>query len=87
VDSTVNTPADALADELEAYNRAFLELELPWQWDAPTLRRLLDAGDGDCVGSYVERHHPHLLKAYDRAFLRDLILSIKGRRRATVGNS
>jgi hypothetical protein len=84
---TVDTPADSLAEELEAYNRAFLELELPWQWDASTLRHLLAADDGDCVGSYVERHHPHLLKAYDRAFLRDLILQIKSRPRTTVGNT
>jgi len=66
--------------ELEAYNRAFLELELSWRWDAPTFRDLLrSAADRDFVGAYVEREQPHLLRVYDKSFLRDLILSAKDR--------
>ncbi len=71
---------DGLAAELEAYNRAFLELELSWRWDAPTFRDLLRvAADRDFVGAYVERAQPHLLRVYDKSFLRDLILSAKDR--------
>src|SRR5437763_11279489 len=33
--------SEELAAELAAYNRAFAELELPWRWDAQTLRHLL----------------------------------------------
>jgi hypothetical protein len=65
---------DALAAELEAYNRAFSELELPWRWDADTFRQLLSvAGEQDCVGAYVERSQPHLLRVYEKAFLADMV--------------
>ena len=68
------------ATELEAYNRAFLELELSWRWDAHTFRELLQvAADRDCVGAYVERNQAHLLRVYEKSFLRDLILSAKDR--------
>ena len=71
---------EALAAELQAYNSAFLELELPWQWDVETFRRLRTlGGDTDCVGAYVERNQPHLLRVYEKSFLRDLIQSTKAR--------
>lgn len=71
---------DSLAAELQAYNHAFSELELPWQWDAATFRGLLGAAAGaDCVGTYVERDQPHLLRVYEKAFLRDLVLATKAR--------
>lgn len=77
-------PADAATDaldaELQAYNSAFLELELPWQWDAETFRRLRTlATDADCVSAYVERNQAHLLRVYEKSFLRDLVLSTKAR--------
>jgi len=72
--------SDLLAAELEAYNRAFCELELPWRWDAQTLRHLVSvAPDRDVVGAYVERSQPHLLRVYEKAFLRNLVLSGKDR--------
>ncbi len=72
--------SEELAAELEAYNRAFSELELPWRWDAQTLRHLLSvAPDRDCVGAYVERNQPHLLRVYEKAFLRDLVSSARER--------
>jgi hypothetical protein len=75
-----NTAAEALDAELQAYNSAFLELELPWQWDVETFRRLRTLGEGaDCIGAYVERNQPHLLRVYEKAFLRDLILTTKAR--------
>jgi hypothetical protein len=73
---------DPLAAELEAYNCAFCELELPWHWDAKTFRQLLSvAPDRDVVGAYVERSQAHLLRVYEKAFLRDLVLSAKERYR------
>ena len=67
---------DRIAAELEAYNRAFSELELPWRWDAGIFRDLLQvAADRDFVGAYIERNRPHLLRVYEKAFLRDLVLS------------
>ena len=69
-----------MAAELEAYNRAFLELELSWRWDARTFRELAQvAADRDFVGAYIERNQAHLLRAYDKSFLRDLVLSAKDR--------
>jgi hypothetical protein len=80
VTQTVPTTADPLSAELEAYNRAFCELELPWRWDADTFRQLLSvAADQDFVGAYVERNQPHLLRVYEKAFLRKLVLSAKDR--------
>ena len=74
------TAADPLAAELEAYNRAFSDLELPWSWDAGTLRELLQvASPDDCVSVYVERKQAHLLRVYEKGFLRDLVLSAKER--------
>ncbi|HXX86057.1 MAG TPA: hypothetical protein VEN29_19030 [Casimicrobiaceae bacterium] len=69
-----------VASELEAYNRAFDELELPWHWDAKTYRELLDAaGERDCVSVYIERKQPHLLRAYDKRFLSELVLGVRER--------
>jgi hypothetical protein len=67
---------DPLTAELAAYNHAFCELELPWRWDAGTFRHLLSiAADRDLVGTYVERNQAHLLRAYEKEFLRDLVRS------------
>jgi len=71
---------ERMAAELEAYNRAFLELELSWRWDARTFRDLWHlAADRDFVGAYVEQQQPHLLRVYEKSFLRDLVLSAKDR--------
>ena len=76
----VDTTSDPLAAELEAYNRAFCELELPWRWDVQTFRHLVSvAPDQDFVGAYVERNQAHLLRVYEKAFLRNLVLSAKDR--------
>jgi hypothetical protein len=79
------TAGDPLAAELEAYNRAFSDLELPWRWDAGTLRELLKvAAPDDCVSVYIERNQAHLLRVYEKGFLRDLVLSAKERCRREV---
>ena len=71
---------EALKAELEAYNEAFLALELPWQWDEATLKSLKGtAASEDCVVAYVERYRAHLLKVYDREFLRNLVHAAKER--------
>jgi len=66
--------------ELEAYNRAFRDLELPWHWDASTFRELIqNAPDRDLVGTYVQRSHAHLLRVYEKPFLSNLVLTAKAR--------
>lgn len=71
---------ERIAAELEAYNRAFFDLELPWRWDARIFRDLLQvARDRDIVGAYVERNQAHLLRVYEKAFLRDLVHSARER--------
>jgi hypothetical protein len=73
---------DPFTAELEAYNRAFSELELPWRWDAQTLRELRSAAsDADFIGAYVERNQAHLLRVYDKSFLQRLVLEAKERHR------
>ena len=46
-----------------AYNSAFAEMEIGWYWDEATYLELLADG-GQPVRSFVERHRPHLLRAY-----------------------
>jgi hypothetical protein len=78
--ATHGVSSDPLAAELEAYNRAFCELELPWRWDAQMFRQLQSvAPDQDFIGTYVERSQPHLLRVYEKAFLRNLVLTAKER--------
>ena len=77
--NAVSEPRDA---ELDAYNFAFSELELPWRWDPKTFDQLHSiAVDQDLVGAYVEHNQPHLLRVYEKDFLRDLVLSAKARYR------
>lgn len=77
--------AESITADLEAYNRAFSELELPWHWDERTFRDLLDtAGGEDCVSAYVERAQPHLLRVYDKSFLRDLVREARERYRVAA---
>jgi hypothetical protein len=85
VNEAAGTANETLDAELAAYNRAFTELELPWRWDASTFRQLLSiAADRDLVGAYVERNQAHLLRAYEKAFLRDLVQTTCERHRAEV---
>lgn len=59
----------AIADEQRlAYNAAFEELDLNWEWDAATWASLPHA-QGECVRAYLQRERPHLLRAYDAEFL------------------
>jgi hypothetical protein len=75
-------PIDPMDAELAAWNHAFTELGLPWRWDAETFRNLRKTcADSDLVGTYVERNQAHLLRSYEKAFLRDLVVSTRDRYR------
>lgn len=64
--------------ELNAYNAAFWQLGLRWRWDATTYRELARVPqERERIRLYVERHQPHLLKAYDLDFLCEMIASRK----------
>lgn len=77
--------SEAMAAELAAYNHAFCELELPWHWDVETLSQLKSvAGERDIVGAYVERSQAHLLRAYEKRFLEDLVHAARDRYRETL---
>ncbi|AMO25371.1 hypothetical protein UC35_10225 [Ramlibacter tataouinensis] len=56
---------------LDAYHAAFYELGLRWHWDRATYDALLrHSPDPQArIRHYIETRQPHLLKAYDAAFL------------------
>lgn len=59
------------AIERDAYNAAFYELGLRWYWDQDTYEQLLRQSENaaEMIRRYLETWQPHLLKAYDAAFL------------------
>ena len=65
-----------------AYNSAFDELGLAWHWDRATFA-CLPEGPGR-VRTYVEREHPHLLRAYEADFLVNAVESAKARCHAVI---
>jgi hypothetical protein len=70
-------PAQYREEELErnALNAAFNDLGLRWHWDSPTYTGLLrqTACGATRIRLYLETQQPHLLRAYDAAFLVDVI--------------
>ena len=54
--------------ETQQYLLAFESLGLEWQWDA-----------SEPVRTYIEREHPHLLRAYDADFLVNAIEAARRR--------
>lgn len=77
-----SSPAPPSSDERDraAYNAAFTELELGWQWDARTYRDLMEMPDERSrICTYIRRYHPHLLRAYEADFLAELIQQTKRR--------
>lgn len=75
-------PTDEL--HLGAWNGALWDLGLRWQWDAGTLNALTQGDERAKLAAYIDKHQPHLLRAYDRDFLIDLILLGKERRRTAL---
>lgn len=69
-----------------AYNAAFDELGLNWQWDATTYARVRSRGR-DGLRSYLEGEHAHLLRAYEADFLVNAIESAKARCQAEVAGN
>ncbi len=55
----------------DAYNAAFYELGLRWHWDRETYDALVRVSPDPQarIRHYVETRQPHLLAAYDSAFL------------------
>ena len=62
----------------QAYNAAFEELGLSWNWDSVTYACLPAAGR-DGLRGYIEREQAHLLRAYNADFLVDAIETAKRR--------
>ena len=72
-----HSPIENFHDELErdAYNAAFFELGFRWHWGSATYSGLLRARptSSERILHYLQCEQPHLLKAYDAAFLIDAI--------------
>lgn len=62
----------------QAYNAAFEELGLNWHWDPVTYACLPERGSKG-LRSYLQKEHPHLLRAYDADFLVNAIETAKSR--------
>jgi hypothetical protein len=62
----------------QAYNAAFEELGLSWHWD-PVTYACLPATGPEGLRAYLEKEHPHLLRAYDAEFLVNAIETAKRR--------
>lgn len=77
-------PGEAAAEaDRQAYNAAFGELGFDWAWDAATYAALPARGP-ERVRAYLEREHPHLLRAYEADFLVNAIEAARQRCSAAV---
>jgi hypothetical protein len=56
------------------YTAAFEELGLSWQWDPAT-----HGGGREGLRAYLQKEHPHLLRAYEADFLVDAVESTRAR--------
>lgn len=66
-----------------AYNAAFEELGLSWQWDPLTFACLPQRGPRG-VRAYLEQEQPHLLRAYEAEFLVNAIETTRERCQSTL---
>ena len=79
-----NPIADPSAEaDRQAYNAAFEELGLNWQWDEATFSAL-PAHGREGVRAYLQEAQPHLLRAYDADFLIDVIEATMARYHAAA---
>lgn len=79
-----STRQDPVADRQEldrnAYNIAFRELDLCWQWDEKSYLELQAiSAETDRLRSYLQAQHEYLFKAYEADFLVDAIRITKER--------
>lgn len=78
-------------DEMErnAYNAAFYELGFRWHWDCRTYEELMGASQDPAgrICHYLQTCQPHLLKAYDAAFLAEVIQQKKAQHIQRCGAS
>ncbi len=77
---------DAVDMDLNAYNAAFYQLGLRWNWDRATYEQLLAISGAaiDRLRWYLRNHQAHLLTAYDADFLANVIESTKADRRKAM---
>jgi hypothetical protein len=79
-----NPITDPFAEaDRQAYNAAFEELGLNWQWDQETFSALPRGRDG--VRAYLQLEQQHLLRAYDVDFLVDAIEGARARHDVSTG--
>ncbi len=81
------TPAGQAAEaHRHAYNAAFEELGLTWNWDAATYARL-QADGRDGVRVYLESEQPRLLRTYEADFLVEAIETTQARCHASMAGN
>jgi HAD superfamily hydrolase (TIGR01509 family) len=67
------TLADTEEAHRVAFNRAFADHGLPWSWDPPLYRELLDvAGGKERILHYIDRYLPHFAPPARADFVREL---------------
>ena len=82
---TGTRPAPHTDTELDAYNAAFEELGLNWQWDRTVLQQLAAIPvERARITEYLTRHQPHLLSVYPAEFLAGAIAEAKAKRRSPM---
>jgi DNA-binding FadR family transcriptional regulator len=60
--------------EVDRYNAAFEELGLEWRLEGGVYARYAGVADEhERIVACIEAQYPHLLKAYDRSFLHNVI--------------
>jgi hypothetical protein len=63
-------PATPYKHEVDAFNVVFGELGIEWNLDEDVYARHGEGGSAETrLAACIEAQYPHLLKAYDRAFL------------------
>lgn len=77
---------DSHETERNAYNAAFHELGFRWYWDSDTYTEVMNFGANpkERIGHYLETRQPHLLRAYDAAFLATVIEETQLRKRLSA---
>ena len=80
LDPRNNRPTTAEDAECAAFNAAFDELGIEWQWDPALYASLRSISDErERLTAYLREYQSHLLKAYDLQFLCDAILEARRR--------